>query len=449
VATGSGVETGEDFFLEGVFDGEDFTRSGLLMGSGGKLEDGGVVFASPCHALEPLHLVRRGDHLLVSNSLPYVLEAADLHLDDRYPHYRRDLWSRMRGFDRAEPHIRTREDVPVELCYYTNLRVDAPNAQLRVTRLPKPAPPDWADFAEYRAYLASGTAALIRCAAARGMEPIATLSTGYDSPTVAILAQEAGCQKTISFERGKEFRTTGAWVADSGARIGRHLGLDVREVPNRDDDEYGAAAAEFAACGDAFDLQFALLEKHIEGTCLLTGFRGGRVWDRVTAVSGPHLGALDPSGTSLCEFRLRVGFAHVPVPIFGAANLDRLHEISNSGEMRPWVVGGDYDRPIPRRIIEERGVPRGWFARSKRGSVAVVQRGRRPTRTVAGFEAHYRDRRDTGLRAVCGFLRYRATRIGYKLGLIGEWDVSMSGHAAHLVQWGVEEVRERYRAAGP
>jgi hypothetical protein len=33
--------------------------------------------------------------------------------------------------------------------------------------------------------------------------------------------------------------------------------------------------------------------------------------------------------------------------------------------MRPWSVGGDYDRPIPRRIAEEAGVPRQWFGRVK------------------------------------------------------------------------------------
>jgi hypothetical protein len=34
--------------------------------------------------------------------------------------------------------------------------------------------------------------------------------------------------------------------------------------------------------------------------------------------------------------------------------------------MRPWRVGGHYDRPIPRRLVEEAGVPRRSYAKEKR-----------------------------------------------------------------------------------
>jgi hypothetical protein len=40
--------------------------------------------------------------------------------------------------------------------------------------------------------------------------------------------------------------------------------------------------------------------------------------------------------------------------------------IGRSPSMRSWTVGGDYDRPIPRRIVEEAGIPRGAFAKRKR-----------------------------------------------------------------------------------
>jgi hypothetical protein len=38
----------------------------------------------------------------------------------------------------------------------------------------------------------------------------------------------------------------------------------------------------------------------------------------------------------------------------------------------PWDVGGDYSKPIPRRIIEEAGVPRGTFGVSKRATAVVL-----------------------------------------------------------------------------
>ena len=36
--------------------------------------------------------------------------------------------------------------------------------------------------------------------------------------------------------------------------------------------------------------------------------------------------------------------------------------------MQPWSVGGKYDRPICRRIVEEAGIPRDWFGVHKKGS---------------------------------------------------------------------------------
>jgi hypothetical protein len=39
-------------------------------------------------------------------------------------------------------------------------------------------------------------------------------------------------------------------------------------------------------------------------------------------------------------------------------------------EMAPWSIGGEYDRPIPRRIVEEAGVERDSFGQSKK-AVAV------------------------------------------------------------------------------
>jgi hypothetical protein len=51
----------------------------------------------------------------------------------------------------------------------------------------------------------------------------------------------------------------------------------------------------------------------------------------------------------------------VHVPTIGVVD-ETIIGLSNSPEMAPWQVGGDYDRPIPRRILEERGIERGTFA---------------------------------------------------------------------------------------
>ena len=65
------------------------------------------------------------------------------------------------------------------------------------------------------------------------------------------------------------------------------------------------------------------------------------------------------------EFRLRVGFAHVPVPRIGTRYPATLNRISRSTELAPYSLGGSYDRPIARRIAEEAGVPREAFGQVK------------------------------------------------------------------------------------
>ena len=50
-----------------------------------------------------------------------------------------------------------------------------------------------------------------------------------------------------------------------------------------------------------------------------------------------------------------------------------VRDITTSAEMRPWSIGGDYDRPIPRRALEEAGVPRELFGQIKyAGAVDVL-----------------------------------------------------------------------------
>src|SRR5690606_34238785 len=66
--------------------------------------------------------------------------------------------------------------------------------------------------------------------------------------------------------------------------------------------------------------------------------------------------------------RLIKGFFNIPVPFWGARHKDELHLLSQSEEMSPWRLGGSYDRPLPRRILEDAGVQRGSFAVRKKNT---------------------------------------------------------------------------------
>jgi hypothetical protein len=63
----------------------------------------------------------------------------------------------------------------------------------------------------------------------------------------------------------------------------------------------------------------------------------------------------------------------LPVSMFGMAQIASVTAISRSRAMRPWSVGGYYDKPIARRILEDAGFARGSFATSKRAATALIQ----------------------------------------------------------------------------
>ena len=168
-------------------------------------------------------------------------------------------------------------------------------------------------------------------------------------------------------EERREFR----WTVASSSR--RELGLDVQCFDRL---AYTGRAdlpeAEFLATGfTGEEVWMADMEQVLRGSLLVSGFFGAVWWMR-RPQSRPGLFRTDQSGSSLGEWRLRVGFIHVPLPCFGGEHYRDLVRISRAPEMRPWVVGRGYDKPIPRRILEEAGVPRGMFGEVKRAASASI-----------------------------------------------------------------------------
>jgi hypothetical protein len=161
-------------------------------------------------------------------------------------------------------------------------------------------------------------------------------------------------------------------LPDAGARIGEMLGVDVTVIARDAWRRRGGIEVPFiAADAKGEDVRLAGAEAFLYGRVLLTGYHGDRMWAiRNRALSGDIVRA-DQSGLSLAEYRLRAGFIHCPVPFFGVRQIADVHAISRSPEMRRWDVSGLYNRPIPRRIAEEAGVPRAEFARRKQ-AVSVL-----------------------------------------------------------------------------
>jgi hypothetical protein len=407
---GEWVETRPGFFVEGAWDGAfeagKLAQAGVLLGSGGQLCGETALFATTTHTKERLQSVRLRDELLISNSLAYLLGAAGDSLDVDYRYYERDFMTSLKGIRKAKKFIPTAAGRRIRLHYSEKIRI---GRSLKIQTERYADGPGFSTFEEYTDVVNRLLTALTEnaCDPARqiGYRPLGTISTGYDSPAASVFARQQGCTAALTFLDARTDYNDPAWnvmdADDSGREIGKHLKIDVHPFSRND---YAAREdcpeAEFIATGNGGDdVVMCNAEALLPGTMLYTGFLGDVVWDCNSEhqdLSRDYV-YKDPSGASFNEFRLRVGFIHVPVPLLTFARHPELHRISHSDAMAAWRVGGNYDRPIPRRLVESCGVPRHLYAQSKK---AITQ----PIWLPVDFEntmlpASYRDLADYAAQA--------------------------------------------------
>ncbi|MCI0590597.1 MAG: hypothetical protein L0Y67_03190 [Gammaproteobacteria bacterium] len=370
VGHGPAVETISDCFVEGAWGGDfqalDFSSALTFTGTGGLLARDGVLFTTPTHTLQAIYSMRFLERILCSNSLAFILAQANDEVDLCYKYYDSDLMSIRHGLDYYVRRIPTSERRWIDIHYHCNIQI---SQDLRLTRLKKATPSPFSNYTDYHSFLEQEVELVTRnagCDKRRNTyTPLTTISTGYDSPACAVLARAAGCREAVTFTRARsDFPDT----ADSGSRIAALLGLSVEEY---DPEEYrqikGNPEVEFVATGlGAEDIVFAALERKLPGRLIYTGYGGGKIWARVNSQVGHTFVRSDPSGGSLHEFRLRLGFINFPIAFIGGTQHSSIHTISNSKEMVPWSLGNAYDKPIPRRIVEDAGIPRSLFGQSKK-----------------------------------------------------------------------------------
>jgi hypothetical protein len=369
---GEAVEAGPGFVFEGAwagpFERRDLASAATVVGSGAARSDDAVVFAAPSHTLEGLyHHAGGGGCFTISNSLVFLLER--LGATPAYdPHGGRRFASAVLGIEEHERRLISTDRGRVERLLHGNLlwRPDG-----RTAVLGKPALGPYPDFQAYRDSLRRELAAIFSNAAdpARRSRyrPVSTCSSGYDSTACLVLARELGCDRavTLTTARGGE--------DDSGAEIAALLGVELQSF-ERIARTTPEQMAEFVATGmGGEDVIYSAFGSAVAGSVLLTGFHGDKIWSR-DAKPNAVLARGDISGSSMGEFRLRTGFVHLPVPFIGALRHADIAAIGKSPEMAPWGVGGSYDRPIPRRIAEEAGVPRSKFGMTKKAASMLLFR---------------------------------------------------------------------------
>jgi hypothetical protein len=382
VLHGPQVEIRENHFFEGAWDGAfeafRFDQAATVAGSGARIANEHVLFCGPSHMGERFQSIRVGDELFVSNSLAFLLALSGERLDPNYSHYSRDFLDLRRiGIKVKQKRLHLLGPRLVDLHDCCNLRIEP---DLTATRLEKPFGPPPRDFSEYRSFLEDTLRATIANAghAERGWSyrPVTMLSQGYDSTAVSALASRAGCREAVTFRRsgsktGPQDDNGSAIAACLGLRIAEYERLDFKKLPE-------FRADEFYIDPWSVDRHMAVMEKQLGGALLLQGrgadnfwpSMGGRLWGLLSDYGHPFLQnppTVHLGGLALGEFRRRVGFIDFPLASSGGIHAPAIYAIGRSKTMKPWSVGGNYDKPIPRRIAEEAGVPRHLFGQTKKG----------------------------------------------------------------------------------
>jgi hypothetical protein len=384
------VEVRQDFFIEGVWNGPfqngEFGETDCVFGTGGILDDESIRFVTSASTTDYLYYDEDGAQVTVANSLPLLLAYVQDRLDPRCPDYPLICESIVDGINEY------RRDIPtiggmVRRLMYRNLDV----SREKISESEKRMPPRFECFEEYRDYLQDNYA-LIAANARDGartesLEILSTQSKGYDSTAVNAIAHAYGIDKVFTVSKAKSMyfmahNEEGELPDDDGGEICESLGLNcIRLNRHAFTEEFDQEDLYYCAVNRSHDADLKDISKHISKASLLLTGTLGEIWytkDSLVKSLGEQALSLDSelrrvdlSGHGMSELRLVDGFIQLPLPYIGARRRQDIVNITESSDMDPWRLETTYDRPIPRRIAEEAGVPRQAFGQSKMGAGVI------------------------------------------------------------------------------
>lgn len=386
VKHGLWVETHDNWFSDGAWDGdclEPPEEKDFLLGSAVRANyDRCLTVLTSQSPIDRLFVVAMEDGAVrFSNSLPLLLMELDDSLDPQWPYYRSVFMAAELGVNMTQRQIPTKRgfQVQVVLNCSVSLTVATSGQEIVVDIEPRAPEPPFRSYEHYRSTLARVVKSVVGNAEdarrQHPFSPIPSISAGYDSSVIAVLAAEAGCKRALTLLR---YTDDGEELVDYPGEVASTVGLELIEVRRgewKEGDGDVEQAALIAATSTTFmDVVMLAYEPHLPSKLLIVGYAGDNVWDAnnfrcyrdIVQSAGPI------SGRSLAEHRLAHGYVIFPVPFIGHTAHPSIFNITNSPEMAEWNIGGSYNRPIARRIVEEAGVRRGSFATKKYAGSARV-----------------------------------------------------------------------------
>ncbi len=365
VLHGPMVETGNGWCVEAVwagpFEAADFDRTELVFGTGIRCRGQHVTFVSSGTTLDRLWYRGQEGTWFISNSLPALMAVADLSLLEDHSYY--DDWQTVWGAETCLRLFPTQEG-EASVAWFNNLLYDGND--LKEVVKPDTAP-HFGTYEGYHAFLVDTAKRLgdnlSSPARAHRVTPLASVSSGYDSPAVTAIARHAGCQQAATIVDAASL-----WRgSDSGKAIAERLGLSC-QCYRRVLGEYLHEETVWAAAGRPGLLNWTGFD-YPEPLCFFfTACYGDTLWERGKMDLSKPLVFSVMIDLGFGEFRLAKGVFNCVAPFWGMRRAHEIARISLSEEMASWTLNTDYDRPIPRRILEEAGIPRGTFAARKKNT---------------------------------------------------------------------------------
>lgn len=377
---GDDVETGDEYIVEGVWDGpfEDthFDKSQHFFGSGLKLTPEGLVAVPATSLVDRIFVGRAADSYYISNSLIEILARTESELvpDHNYKIQTDTIRKGFRNYITAYP-IASQTLQSLDQFFYNPVVITPEGLSIKE----RPASLVFEDYDHYLSTIKADLQTISLNAGSKArrkkIDLYTTISKGYDSPAVSALVADLPIVKAFTSKTATS-PLLGFFYKplndDDGTHIAHALGLNVEYLDFKnseiDEDELYFLAA---TTGEP-ELQLFKLHKLLMGkenpSALFTGYHGDTVW----ATNPPNEALTDDilkpgaSGLTLSEARLKSGFIDIPVPIMHARSIITINRISTSSELHKWSIPGEYNRPIPRRIVESKGIKRNEFGTRKK-----------------------------------------------------------------------------------
>ena len=206
---GTGIEHVENWFCEAAWAGDyaegGFDQTDIVVGTGARLRTEGLVFVSSGATVDRLQWLQTADGVVyVSNSLSCLLAALNASIDPIAEDYREILSTIVGGLNKGRgAHIYCSSG-KVNFVHFDNLLWDGES----LSNVPKVGGREKLDnFDSYKLFLDNALDVLIKnCRDTRRaspMEPLGTVSSGYDSATCAALAKPHGLNEVITFTKAK------------------------------------------------------------------------------------------------------------------------------------------------------------------------------------------------------------------------------------------------------